>query len=69
MEKQKYLKRDYAGKSMAEKLIIEYSKSHNLQIDDALIATTSIKMNVELITHNVSDFRFIPDMQLYQLHA
>jgi predicted nucleic acid-binding protein len=51
---------------IAEGLIIQYSKSHNLQIDDALIAATSIKMNIKLITYNVSDFRYIPDVQLYQ---
>ena len=51
---------------MAEDFIISYSKSHNLQIDDALIAATAIKMNVELITYNISDFRYIPNIQLYQ---
>ena len=51
---------------MAEDLIIKYSKSHNLQIDDALIAATSLNMDVELITYNVSDFRYIPDIKLYQ---
>jgi predicted nucleic acid-binding protein len=51
---------------MAEDLIIKYSKSHNLQIDDALIAATSIKMNVELITYNISDFKFIPELKLHQ---
>jgi predicted nucleic acid-binding protein len=51
---------------MAEDLIIKYSKSHNLQIDDALIAATSIKVNAKLITYNISDFRYIPDVQLYQ---
>jgi predicted nucleic acid-binding protein len=51
---------------MAESLIIEYSKSHNLQIDDALIAATSIKKNVQLITYNISDFKYIPNVQLYQ---
>jgi predicted nucleic acid-binding protein len=51
---------------MAENLIIKYSKSHNLQIDDALIAATSIKMDAKLITYNISDFRYIPDVQLYQ---
>jgi len=51
---------------MAESLIIKYSKSHNLQIDDALIAATSIKMDAKLITYNISDFRYIPDVQLYQ---
>ena len=50
----------------AEDLIIKYSKSHNLQINDALIAATSIKKDVELITYNVSDFIFIPNIKLYQ---
>jgi predicted nucleic acid-binding protein len=54
---------------MAENLIIKYSKSHNLQIDDALIAATSIKMNAKLITYNTSDFRYIPDIQLYQFNT
>ena len=51
---------------MAEDLVIKYSKSHNLQIPDALIASTAIKMNVELITYNISDFHYIPDIKLYQ---
>ena len=51
---------------MAEDLIIKYSKSHNLQIPDALIASTSIKMSLELITYNISDFHYIPDIKLYQ---
>jgi predicted nucleic acid-binding protein len=59
-----YIDKDIS--KMAEELIIKYSKSHNLQIDDALIAATSIKMNVELITYNVSDFKFIPHIKLYQ---
>ena len=44
-----YIDKDIS--KMAEELIIKYSKSHNLQIDDAIIAATSIKMNIELITH------------------
>jgi predicted nucleic acid-binding protein len=51
---------------LAEDCIVQYSKSHNLQIDDALIAATAVKMNVELITYNTSDFRFIPNIKLYQ---
>jgi predicted nucleic acid-binding protein len=50
---------------LAQELIIKYTKSHNLQIDDALIAATSIVMNVELITYNISDFRYIPNILLY----
>jgi predicted nucleic acid-binding protein len=53
---------------MAEDLIIKYSKSHNLQIDDALIAATSIKMDFELITYNVSDFRYIPNIQFASIN-
>ena len=52
---------------IAENLIITYSKSHNLQIDDALIAATSISKDMKLITYNISDFRYIPNIQLYQL--
>lgn len=50
----------------AEDLILNYSKNYNLQICDALIASTSINRNMELITYNVSDFRYIPSIQLYQ---
>jgi predicted nucleic acid-binding protein len=51
---------------MAQELIIKYTKSHNLQIDDALIAATSIIMNIELVTDNISDFQYIPDISLYK---
>ncbi|MCL2270623.1 MAG: type II toxin-antitoxin system VapC family toxin [Treponema sp.] len=51
---------------IAENLIIKYSKSHNLQINDALIAATSIKMDIELLTFNVSDYKFIPEIKLCQ---
>jgi predicted nucleic acid-binding protein len=53
---------------LAEHLVIQYSKSHNLQIDDALIAATSIEMGTELITYNISDFRYIPNIQLYKFN-
>jgi len=45
---------------MAENFIIKFSKSHNLQIDDALIAATAIKTGIELITYNISDFKIYP---------
>jgi predicted nucleic acid-binding protein len=59
-----YIDKDIS--KLAEDLIREYSKSHNLQIDDAMIAATSIKMDIELITYNVSDFKYIPNIKLYQ---
>jgi len=51
---------------IAENLITKYSKSHNLQIADALIAATSINIGATLITYNISDFRYIPNIRLYQ---
>lgn len=51
---------------LAEKLIQNYAKSHNLQIDDALIAATSIKRGIELVTYNISDFHYIPNISLYK---
>ena len=52
---------------MEHLIIVKYSKSHNLHIDDALIAATAIKMNIELITYNISDFRYIPDLNIYRI--
>jgi predicted nucleic acid-binding protein len=51
---------------MAEDFITQYSKSHNLQIDDSFIGATAIKKNLELITYNVSDFKCLPGIKLYQ---
>ena len=53
---------------LAESLVIKYSKSHNLQIDDALIATTSIIANTKLITYDIGDYQFIPDIQLFHFN-
>jgi predicted nucleic acid-binding protein len=53
---------------VAEDLIIKYTKSHNLQIDDALIAATSIVMNVALVTDNISDFQYIPNLVLHNFN-
>ena len=52
---------------LAEELIQNYAKSHNLKIDDALIAATSIKRGIELVTYNISDFRYIPNISLYEI--
>ena len=51
---------------LALEYVAAYSKSHNLQIPDALIAATSVEMNMRLITSNVSDFHYIPDIELHQ---
>ncbi len=46
-------------------LVSEYSLSHRLKVQDALIAATSIKLNLELYTLNVKDFKFIKDIRLF----
>ena len=46
-------------------LIEKYSKSHRLQIPDAIIAATSMVNNVELLTYNIKDFKYIQDLRLY----
>lgn len=43
-----------------------YSLSHNLTIPDALIASTALSYDVPLYTLNVKDFRYIPNLILYQ---
>jgi predicted nucleic acid-binding protein len=54
---------------LAEKYIAAYSKSHNLQIDDALIAATSVENNMDLITYNISDFHYIPNIRLHNIYS
>ena len=49
----------------AQGLVEQYAKSHNLQIEDALIAATALTMNATLITYNKSDFRYIPRLTLF----
>ncbi len=49
----------------AVELIEQYSKSHGLQIPDALIAATAICNDTMLLTYNLKDFRFINDLSLY----
>lgn len=46
-------------------LIEKYSKSHHLQIPDAIIAATAMVNKVELLTYNVKDFKYIQGVKLY----
>jgi predicted nucleic acid-binding protein len=48
-------------------LIGQYSKSHNLHINDAFIAVTAIENNMTVVTSNISDFQFIPGISLYKI--
>ena len=48
----------------ALKLIMNYAKSHTLDIPDALIAATALEHQAQLFTYNQIDFRFIPNLEL-----
>ena len=50
---------------LSTQLIKVYALSHNLQIADSIIAATCLVYNVPLFTHNIRDFRFIPNLELY----
>ena len=45
-------------------LIKNYAKSHNLDIPDSLIASTSLIIKAPLFTYNLKDFRFIDGLEL-----
>lgn len=46
-------------------MIERYSKSHGLHIPDALIAATAICREMQLLTYNVKDFKFVEGIILY----
>jgi predicted nucleic acid-binding protein len=46
-------------------LIKNYSLSYKLNIPDALIAASAIVTQSKLLTLNIKDFKYIPDIELY----
>ena len=52
---------------MAVDFVKGYCLSHKLNLPDALIAATAIFYDIDLFTLNVKDFRFIPNIKLYQM--
>ena len=52
--------------NLAETLLKKYYHSHNLGIQDALIAATALTHNQELATRNTKHFSFIPHLKLLQ---
>ena len=51
---------------IAVDLIYKYSKSHGLDIPDALIAATALDYQITLFTYNIKDFKFIENINLYR---
>ena len=51
---------------MAVEFVEKYCLSHKTDLEDALIAATAILHSIELYTLNIKDFRFIPELKLYQ---
>ncbi|MEA2017201.1 MAG: type II toxin-antitoxin system VapC family toxin [Campylobacterota bacterium] len=58
---------DKAISNMASDLIYKYSKSHNLNIPDGLIAATSLMKNISLYTYNLKDFKYIDKINLVSI--
>jgi len=43
-----------------------YSLSNKLQIPDAIIGATAVIYNLPLFTYNIKDFKFLPNIKLFQ---
>lgn len=64
LEKFTLIPLDRAIDQLHRNLIEQYSISHNLSIQDALIAATAIQYDIGLRTLNIKDFRFIEGLLL-----
>jgi len=49
---------------LAVNMIESYSKSHGLQIPDAIIAATALSLEIKLFTLNLKDFRYIDGLKV-----
>jgi predicted nucleic acid-binding protein len=47
----------------------DYKLSHNMQIPDALIGAMAITYKIPLYTYNLKDFRFMPNIELYDFSS
>jgi predicted nucleic acid-binding protein len=52
--------------TQALELIRNHHLSHNIGINDAYIAATSLYFDIELATCNISDFQYIPQLRLLE---
>ncbi|MCP4345550.1 MAG: type II toxin-antitoxin system VapC family toxin [Desulfobacterales bacterium] len=55
--------------NIATDLIRKYALSHSLNLADAVIGVTSLVYDVPLLTYNIKDFKYLPDIQLWHPSA
>ncbi len=66
----KYYDFVHISKPVSEKaveLIHNFHLSHNLQIPDAIIGATALVYKIPLFTYNTKDFKFMPNLILYDI--
>lgn len=51
---------------LASEMMIDFTLSHNLDISDSTIAATAIMYDLPIYTLNLKDFRYIPNLRLYE---
>ena len=52
---------------LSSELIDMFTLSHNLSIPDSIIAATALSFQLPLISNNIKDFRYIPELILWSL--
>ena len=62
-----FIEIDIPVSKLALELVERFNLSHGLKIPDAIIAATAVVHQIELHTYNVKDFRFVPDIKLYEV--
>ena len=62
----KLLKVDHEIMVLATQIIERYALSHGTKIQDAIIAATCLINTLPLLTYNVRDFRYIPDLTIIE---
>jgi hypothetical protein len=62
-----FIEIDIPVSKLALELVEQFNLSHGLKIPDAIIAATAVVHQIELHTYNVKDFRFVPDIKLYEV--
>ena len=62
-----FIEIDIPVSKLALELVERFNLSHGLKIPDAIIAATAVVHQIELHTYNVKDFRFVPDIRLYEV--